>query len=166
MTHNRYRGSYQFKPTKSFQNQIIRTKSKLMKSNHNEIIPNQNIAVLRFWHKNLLYRSDAIKIKTKTNLIDLVNSNQQNCSKWIKPNENQSIAKLGTTKSHNQIITIFDFSKMNLLYRIHNITIFDNQTMTESFQIMDRTNLKTKTQFIILIQAIHKMKLILKFIPG
>jgi hypothetical protein len=43
--------------------------------------------------------------------------------------------KLGTTKSHNQIIATFDFSKMNLLYRIHNKIVFDDQTITESFRM-------------------------------
>jgi hypothetical protein len=50
--------------------------------------------------------------KSKRNKIDFVNSNQQIILK------NQSIAKLGTKKSHNQIIATFEFSKMNLLYRI------------------------------------------------
>ena len=46
------------------------------------------------------------------------------------------------TKSYNQIITSFNFSKMKTMYRIHNITIFYNQTMIESSQTMDRANWK------------------------
>ena len=77
------------------------------------------------------------KIQVKKKPIDFVNWNQQNYSKRFKPSENQSIAKLGTTKSCNQIITSFNFSKTKTMYRIYNITVFD-MAMTESFQTMVR----------------------------
>jgi hypothetical protein len=74
----------------------------------------------------------------KSNQIDYPKSDKQNCFK-NKPNmiKNKSMdyTKLGMTKSHNQIITTFEFSKMNLLYKIHNKIIFDDQTITESFRM-------------------------------
>ena len=80
-----------------------------------------------------MFMLDINKIQAKAKPIAFVNSNQQNYSKRIKPSENQSIAKLGMTKSYNQIITSFNFKKTKTMYRIHNITVFDNQTMTKSF---------------------------------
>jgi len=56
--------------------------------------------------------------RKKTPLIWVIQTNRI-IQKQIKPNENQSIAKLGTAKSHTKIVITFDFSKMNILYRIH-----------------------------------------------
>jgi hypothetical protein len=52
----------------------------------------------------------------QTPLITLIQTNRI-FLKRITPSQNQSIAstKLGMTKSHNQIIATFEFSKMKLL---------------------------------------------------